>query len=48
MLKSIIWTSLAENDLSNLLEYLFQKWNQKVTLEFIDNLDYCIALIQKN
>ena len=48
MLKAIIWTSLAENDLSNLLEYLFYKWNQKVTLEFIDNLDYCIALIQKN
>ena len=39
MLKAIIWTSLAENDLSNLLEDLFYRWNQKVTLEFIDNLD---------
>ena len=48
MLKSISWTSLADNDLSNLLEFLFYRWNRKVTLEFIENLDYCISIIQKN
>ena len=48
MLKSISWTSLADNDLSNLLEYLFYRWDRKVTLEFIENLDYCISIIQKN
>ena len=48
MLKPVKWTSLADNDLSNLLEYLFNKWNQKVTLEFIDSLEYCISIVQKN
>ena len=48
MLKSISWTSLADNDLSNLLEFLFYRWNRKVTLEYIENLDYCISIIQKN
>ena len=48
MLKPVKWTSLADTDLSNLLEYLFIKWKQKVTLEFIENPENCVSKIEKN
>lgn len=35
MPKQIVWSPLAENDLANILEFLFENWNDKVTNEFI-------------
>ena len=48
MLKSIKWSSLAENDFANISDYLETRWNNNVCIEFIDNIDFCIGLIQKN
>lgn len=46
MLKPVKWSSYAEDDFAQLLEYLEIKWNKKVCLKFIDKLDFCIHLIQ--
>ena len=48
MLKNARWTSLAEADLADLLCYLSNYWNNKVALEFVENLDNCILRIKKN
>jgi plasmid stabilization system protein ParE len=48
MPKTIKWSSYADNDFAKLLEYLESKWNNKVCLDFIENLDSCIIQIQKN
>ena len=48
MLKPVKWSSLADDDFANLLEYLFNIWKQKVTLNFINILDDCISKIQSN
>jgi hypothetical protein len=47
MLKVIKWSSFADIDLANLLEYLEINWNYKVCNDFLDNLDHCILQIQK-
>ena len=36
MPKQIIWSPLAENDFGNILEYLNQKWGEKVACQFIE------------
>ena len=48
MLKSIRWSSFADADFANLLEYLESDWNNKIALDFIENLNNCINQIQKN
>ena len=48
MLKPIKWSSLAENDFANIVDYLETRWNNTVCIEFIDTIDFCIRLIQKN
>jgi plasmid stabilization system protein ParE len=48
MLKPIKWSSYADDDFAKLLEYLENKWNKKVCLQFIAKLDFCIDLIHKN
>lgn len=48
MLKVIKWSSFADIDLSNLLEYLELKCNNKVCNDFLENLDHCILQIQIN
>ena len=47
MLKPIKWSSIAENDFANIVDYLETRWNNIVCIEFIDNIDFCIGLIQK-
>ncbi|MBP2282574.1 plasmid stabilization system protein ParE [Flavobacterium sp. CG_23.5] len=42
------WSSLADEDLSKLLEYLDSKWNTSVCLKFIGKLDSCSSFIQQN
>lgn len=48
MLKPNKWSSFADSDFTKLLEYLEFKWNNKVCTDFIENLDYCVAQIEKN
>ena len=48
MNKPIKWSSFAHNDLANLLEYLEAKWNKKSCLIFLNKLDFCVDLIEKN
>jgi len=36
MPKKIIWSPLAENDFGNILEYLNEKWGEKVAYQFIE------------
>jgi plasmid stabilization system protein ParE len=48
MHKPIKWSSYAANDLAALLEYLNRRWNAKVCLNFINKLDFCLQLIEKN
>ncbi|NPA37421.1 MAG: type II toxin-antitoxin system RelE/ParE family toxin [Chlorobi bacterium] len=40
--RSIIWSSLADNDLSNILNYLYEKWGGKVVNDFIEILDHIL------
>ena len=48
MPKRIIWSPLAESDLSNILDYLDQNWEKKVTTNFIDLTDNFIYQISIN
>ncbi|WP_074722917.1 type II toxin-antitoxin system RelE/ParE family toxin [Flavobacterium frigoris] len=48
MRKSIKWSSLAEDDLTKILDYLEIRWNKNVCTKFINKLDFCIDLIRKN
>lgn len=48
MTKPVIWSPLADADLDNITEYLNQNWETQVVLNFLDQLDDLIALIQNN
>ena len=48
MFKPIKWSSFAEDAFAKLLEYLERRWNKSVCIKFINKLDFCIELIQKN
>ncbi|NOQ25673.1 MAG: type II toxin-antitoxin system RelE/ParE family toxin [Bacteroidales bacterium] len=47
MPRVIIWSPLAEKDLSNILEYLSKNWNQKVIIRFLNKVDLVIDQISK-
>jgi len=48
MPKQIIWAPLAENDLSAILEYLYQNWDSNVSVHFIDLTENVIDQISNN
>lgn len=48
MPKQIIWAPLAENDLSAILEYLYQNWDSNVSANFIDLTENVIDQISNN
>ena len=48
MPKHIIWSPLAEHDLSIILNYLDQNWGEKVAANFIDLTDSFIIQISIN
>jgi plasmid stabilization system protein ParE len=48
MHKNIIWSPLAENDLTEILLYLQNNWGERVTGRFINLTDYSIQQISKN
>ena len=45
---SVVWSSLAENDFSCILEYLNAKWNERIALNFIDKVEMALQQIQVN
>jgi plasmid stabilization system protein ParE len=45
MNKNVIWSSKAESDLANTLEYLALNWHKEVTISFLDILDQNISRI---
>ncbi len=47
MRREIIWSPLAEQDLGNILEYLAENWNQKVTTHFLNKIDLATNQIAK-
>jgi plasmid stabilization system protein ParE len=48
MHKQIKWSSLAESDLLNILNYLDKNWERKVSANFIDLTDNFINQISLN
>jgi plasmid stabilization system protein ParE len=48
MRRQIVWSPLAENDFANILAYLNENWNEKVTNQFIDLTDEIIGQISVN
>jgi plasmid stabilization system protein ParE len=44
----VIWSPEADNDFSYILSYLNEKWEDKVTLNFINQLDDIISQIKNN
>ena len=48
MPKSVKWSSQADNDFAKILEYLENRWNNNVCSKFINKVDFCLELIQRN
>jgi plasmid stabilization system protein ParE len=48
MRKEIVWSPLAENDFANILAYINENWDEKVTNHFIDLTDEIIEQISFN
>jgi plasmid stabilization system protein ParE len=48
MPKQIIWSPLSERDFENILEYLYNEWDEKVAIKFIDIIDILIKQISIN
>ena len=44
--RGIVWSPLADEDLAWLLDYLDKNWDPAVSIEFLDQLEQCIALIR--
>ncbi len=48
MNRYVIWSSLADDDLSKVLEYLDEKWGMKVVNDFLDIVDHVLSQIILN
>jgi len=48
MRRQIVWSPLAESDFANILAYLNENWDEKVTNQFIDLTDEIIGKISVN
>ena len=48
MPKKVIWSPQSESDLGNIIEYLFNNWDDKVVFKFVDIVDELIDQISKN
>jgi plasmid stabilization system protein ParE len=48
MHRQIVWSPLAESDFANILAYLYENWDEKVTNKFIDLTDEIIGQISVN
>ena len=48
MSKPIVWSPSSERDFANILEYLNENWNEKVTNQFIDLTENILNQISGN
>jgi plasmid stabilization system protein ParE len=48
MHRPIVWSPLAETDFANILAYVSEKWDEKVTNQFIDLTEEIIEQISIN
>jgi plasmid stabilization system protein ParE len=48
MSRQIVWSPLAERDFANILEYLIENWDKKVTNQFIDLTQEVVEQISNN
>ena len=48
MTKKIIWSPLAEQDLYEITNFLFENWNAKTANQFISLVDHLVEHISKN
>ena len=48
MPKKIIWPPSSETDFANILEYLFNEWNERVANQFIDLTNHLVNQISIN
>jgi plasmid stabilization system protein ParE len=48
MPKQVIWSPQSESDLLQIIDYLKENWEVKVTIKFIDIIDEIIAQISLN
>lgn len=47
-MKKVIWTPTARKSLKQTVHFITELWNEQVTDEFMNQLDYRIIQIQKN
>jgi plasmid stabilization system protein ParE len=47
-MKRVIWTPIAKESLSQVIEFLSQLWSDRIVDEFLDQLDYRISQLQNN
>ena len=45
MLKKVIWSPAAENDIETILDYLQLNWNERIINRFINKVDDNVSLI---
>jgi plasmid stabilization system protein ParE len=48
MSRQIVWSPSSERDFANILEYLLENWDEKVTNQFIDLTEEVIGQISNN
>jgi plasmid stabilization system protein ParE len=48
MSKQIVWSPSAESDFANILEYLQENWEERVTNQFIDLTESILTQISTN
>lgn len=46
--KKVKWSSRADGDFADILNYLNKFWNASIASEFISKVNKCINLIQQN
>jgi plasmid stabilization system protein ParE len=47
-MKKVIWTPTARKSLRQTSDFITELWNQQVTNEFLNQLDFRIVQVQKN
>lgn len=48
MPKPVFWSPLSEAELDNTLNYLLEKWDEKVVTVFLDSIENLIKQISNN
>lgn len=48
MPKLVKWSPLSQDEFDNILHYLQEKWNKKVVLDLLENVESLVKQISKN